>query len=216
VCCCHGTQTASAAQSHGRRSEGVSSSHVAGKSKQTQRVYSSVQGILRTLVQRGIFEETGLPVDTVGLRKISQSQPGELSLSLLCVLGGRIHTHADRNFYFVHAPQAKLGAAGHRCLICTLKRCLSRHGLTQHCPGPMVQAAQSAAVHNQGLHQHRLRMSTATVTPRSSLQVVQWLPQEIQPALALAVRQPLHLVFEGPSSCAERHGTQRLLERATE
>jgi len=70
-------QTASAAQSHGRRSEGVSSSHVAGKSKQTQRVYSSVQGILRTLVQRGIFEETGLPVDTVGLRKISQSQPGQ-------------------------------------------------------------------------------------------------------------------------------------------
>merc|ERR1711871_10260 len=47
---------------------------VAGKSKQTQRVYSSVQGILRTLVQRGIFEETGMPVDTVGLRKISKSQ----------------------------------------------------------------------------------------------------------------------------------------------
>ena len=48
-----------------------------GKSQQTQRVYGSVQGILRTLVQRGIFEETGLPVDTVGLRKISKSsRPG--------------------------------------------------------------------------------------------------------------------------------------------
>lgn len=58
--------------SNGRKSEGAG-----GKSKQTQRVYSSVQGILRTLVQRGIFEETGLPVDTVGLRKISQSQPGQ-------------------------------------------------------------------------------------------------------------------------------------------
>eukprot|EP01051_Picozoa_sp_SAG22_P002101 SAG22_NODE_90_length_21067_cov_8.490843_5_plen_1250_part_00 len=45
-----------------------------GKSRQTQRVYGSVQGILRTLVQRGIFEETGLPVDTVGLRKISKPQ----------------------------------------------------------------------------------------------------------------------------------------------
>ena len=47
-----------------------------GKSKQTQRVYGSVQGILRTLVQRGIFEETGLPVDTVGLRKISKGGGG--------------------------------------------------------------------------------------------------------------------------------------------
>lgn len=45
---------------------------IANKSKQTQRVYSSVQGILRTLVQRGIFEESGMPVDTVGLRKISK------------------------------------------------------------------------------------------------------------------------------------------------
>jgi hypothetical protein len=49
----------------------------AGKSKQTQRVYSSVQGILRTLVQRGIFEETGLPVDTAGLRKLSQNHTGQ-------------------------------------------------------------------------------------------------------------------------------------------
>merc|ERR1711871_523364 len=57
---------------------------VAGKSKQTQRVYSSVQGILRTLVQRGIFEETGMPVDTVGLRKMSKSKgpPGGTSGSM--------------------------------------------------------------------------------------------------------------------------------------
>ena len=55
-----------------------------GKSKQTQRVYSSVQGILRTLVQRGIFEETGLPVDTAGLRKMSQNHTGETP--------ARIHT----------------------------------------------------------------------------------------------------------------------------
>ena len=54
----------------------------AGKSKQTQRVYSSVQGILRTLVQRGIFEETGLPVDTGGLRKISQHQTGETASTI--------------------------------------------------------------------------------------------------------------------------------------
>eukprot|EP01047_Picozoa_sp_COSAG01_P070012 COSAG01_NODE_10506_length_2149_cov_5.011707_4_plen_100_part_00 len=43
-------------------STATSSQHaraVAGKSKQTQRVYSSVQGILRTLVQRGIFVRTG-------------------------------------------------------------------------------------------------------------------------------------------------------------
>lgn len=77
-------------------------SSVHGKSKQTQRVYSSVQGtaaraasqlsthahgdafvcpgILRTLVQRGIFEEGsgGLPLDTGGLRKISH-QAGELA-----------------------------------------------------------------------------------------------------------------------------------------
>ena len=51
----------------------------AGKSKQTQRVYSSVQGILRTLVQRGIFEEAGLPVDTAGLRKLSQNHTGNCS-----------------------------------------------------------------------------------------------------------------------------------------
>ena len=53
-----------------------------GKSKQTQRVYSSVQGILRTLVQRGIFEETGLPVDTAGLRKMSQNHTGENPASI--------------------------------------------------------------------------------------------------------------------------------------
>ena len=94
-------------------------SSVHGKSKQTQRVYSSVQGtaaraasqlsthahgdafvcpgILRTLVQRGIFEEGsgGLPLDTGGLRKISH-HAGELAAPsgpLACA--GCPHTRAS-------------------------------------------------------------------------------------------------------------------------
>ena len=58
-----------------------------------------MQGILRTLVQRGIFEETGLPVDTVGLRKVSKARAGDsggLSMTDAALRKVRAGAHTSR------------------------------------------------------------------------------------------------------------------------
>jgi hypothetical protein len=118
-------------------------------------VYSSVQGILRTLVQRGIFEETGLPVDTGGLRKISQNQTGEMAayriptyhpfcaarvtLRTLYILLCMTSTSANIANIVLHCVerllQGKQEVAGHRYLTYTSKRSSWHPGRTPPYPG---------------------------------------------------------------------------------